>query len=268
MNLTAGQWAFLAVGALFVGLAKTGVPGLGVLTVALFANALPARESTGALLPLLLCADVIGVAIYRKHASWPHLIKLLPWVLIGVVAGYFALGKFTNSQVQRMIGVILLAMTGLHLWRQRTDSREQNEAASPTSAPNGGESQAIPLAPVGLPHSSWFVALTGILAGFTTMVANAAGPVMVLYLLAVQLPKLAFVGTWAWFFLLVNLSKMPLSIHLGLIHLDSLKLDALLLIAMVPGALLGPIIVKHINQRVFEWLALGLTVLAALRLLF
>ena len=268
MNLTAGQWAFLAVGALFVGLAKTGVPGLGVLTVALFANALPARESTGALLPLLLCADVIGVAIFRKHASWPHLMKLMPWVLVGVMAGYFALGKFNNSQVQRMISVILLGMTALHLWRQRTESREKNKAASPPTPLKGDQSQAIQSAPEGLPHSWWFVAFTGIMAGFTTMVANAAGPVMVLYLLAVQLPKFAFVGTWAWFFLLVNVSKMPLSLHLGLIHLDSLKLDALLLIALLPGALLGPVIVKHINQRVFERLALALTVVAALRLLF
>ena len=249
-----------------MGLAKTGVPGLGVLTVALFANALPARESTGALLPLLLCADVIGVAIFRKHASWPHLLKLLPWVLVGVVIGYFALGKLSNSQVQRIIGVILLGMTALHLWRQRTDMREKNGTSLPSAASTEGE--AIQNAAQGLPHSCWFVAFTGILAGFTTMVANAAGPVMVLYLLAVQLPKLAFVGTWAWFFLLVNLSKVPLSLHLGLIHLDSLKLDALLLIALVPGALLGPLIVKHINQRVFEWLALGLTVVAAIRLLF
>ena len=246
MNLTGWQWAFLAVGALFVGLAKTGVPGLGVLTVALFANAMPARESTGALLPLLLCADVIGVAIFRKHASWPHLVKLFPWVLAGIVVGYFTLGRVSNAQVQRMIGAILLGMTALHLWRQR----QADESAA------------------ALPHSWWFVAFTGIMAGFTTMVANAAGPVMVLYLLAVQLPKLAFVGTWAWFFLLVNLSKVPFSLHLGLITLDSLKLDALLLIAMVPGALLGPVIVKHINQRVFEWLALGLTVAAAVRLLF
>jgi len=245
VNLTGWQWAFLGVGALFVGLAKTGVPGLGVLTVGLFANALPARESTGALLPLLLCADVIGVAIFRKHASWPHLIKLFPWVWVGVVVGYFALGRISNVQVQKMIGAILLLMTVLHLWRQRQADRM---AAT-------------------LPHSWWFVAFTGMMAGFTTMVANAAGPVMVLYLLAVQLPKLAFIGTWAWFFLLVNASKVPFSLHLGLITTSSIKLDALLLIPMVPGALLGPVILKHINQRAFEWMALGLTVAAAVRLL-
>src|SRR5208282_2339313 len=60
-HLTMLQWSFLALGAFSTGLSKTGMAGLGVLTVALFANALPPRASTGALLPLLLCADVFGV---------------------------------------------------------------------------------------------------------------------------------------------------------------------------------------------------------------
>ncbi|HWI57491.1 MAG TPA: sulfite exporter TauE/SafE family protein, partial [Bacillota bacterium] len=172
MDLTAWQWILLALGAFFSGLSKTGIAGVSVLTVALFANALPARASTGALLPLLLCGDVFGVAFYRKHASWSHLWKLFPWVILGVVLGYFALGRVSNVQVQRMMGAILLAMVGLHLWRQR----QTDELGSV------------------LPHTGWFAAITGLLAGFTTMVANAAGPVMVLYLLAIGLPKLAFIG--------------------------------------------------------------------------
>src|SRR3954454_1886132 len=101
MNLAPWQWALLGLGAFITGLSKTGVAGLGVLSVALFANALPARASTGALLPLLLCADVFGVAYFRKHASWSHLWKLFPWVVVGIVAGYFALGRISNDQVQR-----------------------------------------------------------------------------------------------------------------------------------------------------------------------
>src|SRR5512145_2990629 len=121
MQLTEWQWALLCAGAFVTGLSKTGIAGLGVLAVALFANALPARESTGALLPLLLCADVFGVAFFRKHASWPHLWKLFPWVVAGVVAGFFALDHVSNLAVQRMIGAILLSMVALHFWRQRQD---------------------------------------------------------------------------------------------------------------------------------------------------
>jgi uncharacterized membrane protein YfcA len=244
--LTHWQWTLLALGAFFTGLSKTGIAGLGVLTVALFANALPARASTGALLPLLLCADLFGVAFFRKHADWRQLWRLFPWVILGVLGGYFALNRVNNTQVQRMLGGILLAMVALHFWRQRQSDRLN----------------AL------LPHAWWFAALTGLVAGFTTMVANAAGPVMVLYLLAIGLPKLAFIGTAAWFFMLVNALKVPFSIQLGLIRPESLLLDAALLIPMVPGALLGPVLLRHINQRAFELMVLGLTAAAALRLLF
>jgi uncharacterized membrane protein YfcA len=246
MNLTFWQWVLLALGAFTTGLSKTGIAGLGVLTVAFFANALPARASTGALLPLLLCADVFGVAFFRKHANWSHLWKLFPWVVVGVVAGYGALGVISNAQVQRMIGVILLVMVGVHLWRER---QEQSLASK-------------------VPHAWWFCALAGVLAGFTTMVANAAGPVMILYLLALGLPKLEFIGTGAWFFMLVNAFKVPFSLRLGLITKDSLLVDALLIVPMVPGALLGPMILKRINQRAFEAMALILTIIAGIRLLF
>ena len=246
VGLTLWQWTLLALAALVTGLSKTGIAGLGVLSVALFANALPARASTGALLPLLLCADVFGVAFFRKHASWPHLLKLFPWVVVGVIGGYFALDKISNAQVQRLIGGIILAMVALHFWRQR-----QSEKIA-----------------AGLPRTWWFGGIMGMLAGFTTMVANAAGPVTVLYFLALGLPKLVFIGTGAWFYMLVNAFKVPFSVRLGLINTQSLLLDAALLIPMIPGALLGPVILKQLNQQAFENMALVLTVLAALRLLF
>lgn len=243
---TLWQWTLLLLGAFFTGMSKTGVAGLGVLSVALFANALPARESTGALLPLLLCADVFGVSFFRKHASWPHLWKLFPWVVLGVIGGFCAMDRISSTQVSRLIGGILLAMVAMHFWRKRQPDQLTDQ----------------------LPHAWWFAALTGVLAGFTTMVANAAGPVMILYLLAIRLPKLAFIGTAAWFFMLVNAFKIPFSLKLGLITTASLKLDAALLIPMIPGALLGPVILKRLNQEAFEWLVLALTVIASLRLLF
>jgi uncharacterized protein len=235
----------LALGAFSSGLSKTGMAGLGVLTVALFANALPARESTGALLPLLLCGDVFGVAFFRKHASWPHLWRLFPWVVLGVIMGFVAMDHVNNAQMQRLLGGILLGLLALQFWRSR---QSEHLAAQ-------------------LPHAGWFAAPTGTLAGFTTMVANAAGPVMILYLLAVGLPKLAFVGTGAWFFMLVNAFQVPFSLKLGLITPHSLWMDALLVVPMVPGALLGPVLLQRINQRAFEWMALVLTAAAAIRLL-
>jgi uncharacterized membrane protein YfcA len=245
VTLSVWQWALLVLGAFLTGLSKTGISGAAVLTVALFANALPARESTGALLPLLLCGDVFGVAFFRKHASWPHLWKLCPWVALGVAVGYVALNRVNNLQVQRMIGGILLGVVGLSLWRQFGSERENST----------------------VPHTWWFAAITGLLAGFATMVANAAGPVMILYFLAIGLPKLVFVGTGAWFFMLVNAFKVPFSAHLGLITLHSLAMDAILVVPMIPGALLGPVILHRINQKGFELMVLILTAIATLRLI-
>jgi uncharacterized membrane protein YfcA len=245
MNLTVWQWVLLATGAFFIGLSKTGVAGLGVLSVALFANALPARASTGALLPLLLSADLFGVGLFRKHASWPQLWRLFPWVVPGLLAGFLTMDHISNAQVQRMIGGILLVMVAAHLSRRRA-----LEGSVPPS------------------HPWWLAALAGLAAGFTTMVANAAGPVMTVYLLAVGLPKLVFVGTAAWFFMLVNALKVPFSVHLGLINAPSLLMDAALLLPMIPGALLGPMLLRRLDQHAFEMIVLGLTVLASLRLLF
>jgi len=248
-ELTAMQWTLLALGAFFTGLSKTGFAGLGILVVALFANALPSRESTGALLPLLVAADIVGVGVYRKHADWPRLWRLFPWVAGGVVLGSVMLNRVNDAQVRILIGAILLGMVALHFWRQRALARDADSFGAR------------------LPHTWWFGGLTGVLAGFTTMVANAAGPVMVMFLLAMGLPKLAFLGTMAWFFLVVNAFKIPFSIHLGLINPGSLLLDAALLLTMVPGALLGPVVIRHINQRVFEGIVIVLALAAALRLL-
>jgi uncharacterized membrane protein YfcA len=245
VNLTHWQWTLLAAGAFLAGMSKTGFAGLGVLGVALFANVLPARYSTGALLPVLVCADFFGVAFFRKHAEWSHLWKLFPWVVLGIVLGCFALGKFDNVQAQRTIGIILIVMVTLQLWRQR----HTGDLATR------------------LPHTWWFVALTGVAAGFVTMTANTAGPLMVIYFLAIGLPKLQLVGTGAWFFLIINLFKIPFSVHLGLVTADSLKLDAILCLPMIPGALLGPIVLKRMNQTAFEIMVIALTIIAAIRLL-
>ncbi len=248
MDVSVWQWVVLAAGSFLVGVSKTGIAGLGMLTVAIFAALLPARASTGVLLPLLICGDFVAVAAYRRHAVWSHLIRLCPWVAAGVVSGYAAMGRLQGDRgFQNLIGWILLAMSAVHVWRQYRLSR----ADSATD---------------GLPHSRWFAAVMGVLAGFTTMVANAAGPVMILYLLAMQLPKMEFLGTGAWFFLGVNLFKVPFSWQLGLITPASLAIDLKLAAAVVVGALAGRALVRHINQRLFEALALALSALAALRM--
>jgi len=250
------EWLLLALGASMIGLSKTGIAGIGILVVVIFASVLPPKTSVGVVLPILLSADVVAVTAFRRHAEWPHLWRLFPWAGAGIVAGYFAFGRLDDAQVEKLIGGIVLAMIFIHLLRQRRETAKQRQAAL-----DDQDEMATP------PASLWFVASMGLLAGFTTMVANAAGPVMILYLLAMRLPKMAFIGTSAWYFLILNLFKVPFSYDLGLIQPASLGLVATLAPFAVAGALLGRIVLRHIDQKTFEIIALALTVIAGLRLL-
>jgi uncharacterized membrane protein YfcA len=246
MHLELWQWALGALGAFLVGLSKTGIPGLGILNVAIFALVFPARESVGLVLVILICGDLVAVTTYRRDASWPHLLRLFPWAATGVVLGYFALGRVNDSQMRHLIGIILVGLVVFQYIRSRRPA-----------APDG---EALPVRP-------WLAPLAGITAGFTTMVANAAGPVMVLYLLAMRLPKILFIGTAAWYFLLLNLFKVPFSASLGLINPSSLGVSLLLGPFAMLGALIGRPIAERLNQRLFELIALGLTFVAALLML-
>lgn len=243
MHLELWQWALGAFGAFLVGISKTGIPGLGILSVAIFALVFPARESVGLVLVILICGDIVAVSSYRRDASWPHLWRLFPWAAAGVVAGYFALGRVDDVQMRHLIGVILLSLVVFQYIRSRRPAQYDSEAQ---------------------PTRPWLAPITGITAGFTTMVANAAGPVMVLYLLWMRLPKIVFVGTAAWYFLVLNLFKTPFSASLGLINAASLGVALLLGPFAIVGALVGRPVVERLNQRLFELLALALTFVAAL----
>ena len=237
------QWVVACVAAFMVGLSKTGIAGLGILPVAIFASIMPARESVGVVLLVLIVADVVAVLAYRRHADWPQLLRLFPSAAVGIAVGAVTLDRVDDDTVRSLIGAILIGLVVVGVMRKRNDVDEEI-----------------------VPPAAWFAALTGLTAGFATMVANAAGPIMVLYLLAMRLPKMAFIGTAAWFFLTINLSKVPISHHLGLVGAEELAVSARLWPFAIAGALSGRWLIDHINQRLFEWLALVLTLIAGLRL--
>lgn len=245
MGLELWQWALAGLGAILIGISKTGVAGLGILPVAIFAGIMPARESVGVVLVVLIIADVVAVTVYRRHADWSQLLRLFPSTVVGIVLGTFALGRIDDAAVRTLIGAILVTLVVVRIIRERGALEREVERPRP-----------------------WFVALTGVAAGFATMVANAAGPIMILYLLAMRLPKLTFVGTTAWFFLAVNLFKVPFSYSVGVISAASLGQSLALWPFAIAGALFGRWLIRYIDQRLFERLALALTFIASLGLLF
>ncbi|WSQ13609.1 sulfite exporter TauE/SafE family protein [Streptomyces sp. NBC_01231] len=248
-HITGWEFAALAFAALLVGFSKTAVSGANTVSLAVFAAVLPARASTGVLLPVLIAGDVLAVLTYRRHAHWPTLWRLFPAVAVGVVAGTLFLMWADDAIVRTSIGAILLLMAGVTVWRRRTADAQQEPD---TVANRAGRVKARSY---------------GVLGGFTTMVANAGGPVMSMYLLSAGFRKLGFLGTSAFFFLIVNVSKVPFSVGLGLIDGHSLLLDAALAVFVVPGAFIGKWAVNRINQRLFEQLVIAATILGGLQLL-
>jgi len=239
-----GALAVLAVAAVLVGMAKTSIGGLATLAVVAFAAVLPARESTAAVLLLLLVGDVYAVRHYRQHADVVVLRRLLPAVVPGVLLGTWLLARVDDGLLTRLIGVLLLALTLLQVVLWWRGPREESPAArlGPTVA-------------------------TGSAIGFTTMVANAGGPVITLYLLALGVGRLRFLGISAWFFLLLNLGKLPFSAALGLFTPTVLTTAAVLWPGVLLGGWLGTHVVRRVSDQQFEVAVLVASALAAVLLL-
>ena len=241
------QWIFAVLGALMVGVSKAGITGLSILSVALFTHVFPSsKQASGIVLPLLIFGDFVAVFSYRRHVQWHYLWRLFPFTAAGVVLGYFTLGAISDRHAHLMIGAIIVSLALLSYWRR----------------------YRLPQSDVAASHRSWiFAASVGVVAGFITLIANAAGPLMAIYLVSMRLPKLEYVGTAAVFFMCLNLFKVPFMVSLGLITVHSFGFNLLLAPAVVLGAIAGRWLVVRITQALFEKLVLTLSAIAGVLLL-
>jgi uncharacterized protein len=247
------QWIFAALAAFLVGVSKSGIAGLSIFSVALFAHIFPSsKQATGIVLPLLIIGDVVAVLAYRRHTQWGYLWKLFPFTAAGVVLGYFALGAISDRHARSMIGAIIVSLAVLSYWRRFRALPAEGSGGSGATTRR---------------HSWIFAASVGVVAGFVTLIANAAGPLMGVYLVSMRLPKLEFVGTAAVFFMCLNLFKVPFMVSLGLITVHSVGLNLLLAPAVVSGIFAGRWLVARINQALFERLVLLLSAIAGILLL-
>jgi len=245
LDLDTVGWIVVGLCAVMVGISKTGIPGIGILIVPLMALVIPARKSTGLLLGILILADLFAIMYHRRNAKWGHVLRLLPAAFAGIVAGYFGLRVVDDQELKPIIGGIALLMLGISYWRTKVKGED---------------------API--PTQWWFAIGLGFMAGVTTMMANAAGPVMIIYLIAMRLPKIEFVGTSAWFFFVVNWLKVPFSANLNLMTVDSVKLNLMMLPCIAAGAFVGIFFLKRIPQKVFNAVVQILAAAAAIKLLF
>ena len=237
-HLAPWQWMLGAFSAFMIGVAKTGAPGVGTLIAPLMVIVVgDARQSTAWALPVLVTADVFAVWYWRRQAETRQLFSLAPWVLAGIVAGAFAL-SLPEIAIRRMLGAIVLSMLFIYLRRR----------LRPTINVHGNPS------------------FYGLATGFSSTVANAAGPVMNLYLLSRKLPKEEFVATGAWFFFALNIVKAPVYAYHGLYSRDSLTFDAMMIPVVLMGAFAGRWVVRAMPQKLFEVCVIALTGVSCLLL--
>jgi uncharacterized protein len=242
--MTAAQWGLAIVAAAGIGIGKSGLAGMSLVHVLIFAFLFGARESTGVVLPMLLIGDVCAVSIFHQHARWDYVRRMLPPACAGVVIAAVIMRSLSEAVYKPIIGITILALTALQvvrLYKPQWFGR--------------------------VPHSRWFAWTIGLIAGGATMLANAAGPIFTVYCLAVALPKFELVGTSAWFFFIINAFKVPFSIALGLIHGETLALNAILSPAILAGIFAGRWLTTNIPQRLFDGLLLAFAAAAALRLM-
>jgi uncharacterized membrane protein YfcA len=239
-----------ALAAYIVGLSKTGLPGSGLIAIPLFATVFDGRLITGATLPVLLFADLFALRWYRQHARWDVLKPLAVWVGLGYVFGiafFIVVGSATRS-LEVAIGGIVLLIVAIQLWRLFRGAPQRQATTGAAAA-------------------------FGTTGGFTTFVANAAGPVINTYLAALGLPKHEHLGTSAWLYFSINLSKIPFYIALGewttggrFFTWDSLAFDAVLIPGVLAGVFSGRSLFHRLPQRAFLLAVLVLSAAAALRM--
>lgn len=242
-DLSMWQWICVITVAFLVGFSKTGISGVSMLAIPIIAAVFGGKGSTGIMLPMLIVGDIFAVKYYNRHAEWNNIKKLLFWALAGLALGIIVGNYVNDKQFKILIAISVLACLSILVY---TESKGDN---------------------LKVPEKIWFYALAGMASGFTSMIGNAAGPILSVYLLAKGFKKNGFMGTYSWFFLIINFTKIPLQIFFW--HNITLK-TILLVMVVIPaiaiGALLGIVVIKKINEKLFRLIIIVMTAIAAVKL--
>jgi hypothetical protein len=238
------QWTAICFAVFLLGLAKSGVKGIGIIIVVILAFVFGEKASTGILLPMLICADVFAVVYYNKHAQWHYIKKLLPAMVIGVLVGVWVGNDISEVVFKRIMAVIIIGSVLIMFYMENRKSTT-------------------------VPTNKWFSNSAGFLAGFTTMVGNLAGPISDIYFLAMRLPKNEFIGTAAWLFFIINVFKLPFHFFVWkTVSVETLVLNSVLVPMVILGFFLGAYIVKLISNVNYRRFVLIVTALGGIIMLF
>lgn len=241
-GFTGSDWAISLICGFLIGMAKAGVVGTGLLIVPLMAIAFGGKASTGIVLPMLIAADIFAVKYYNRHAEWRYILKVMPWAIVGVLVALVVGNAVSEGLFRSMLSISVLVGVVMMIW--------------------------IDLKKVAtIPDYWWFATVLGLLGGFATMIGNAAGPIMSLYLLSMRIPKYSYIGTGAWFFLLINLFKVPLHMFVWeTITARTLIFNLVLVPVIIAGVYAGILIVRLIPEKPYRILVISSTAASSLLL--
>lgn len=243
-HLSIWQWVAIGLAVFLLGMAKSGIKGIGIIIVVILAFVFGEKASTGVLLPMLICADIFAVIYYNRHAQWKYIKILLPWMIIGVLVGVWIGNDISETLFKRLMAIIIIISVLIMFY---TENRKSNK----------------------LPTHVLFSSGTGFLAGFTTMIGNLAGPISNIYFLAMRFPKNEFIGTAAWLFFIINVFKLPFHILVWkTVTVESLVLNSVLIPAVIIGFFLGAYLVKFISNVNYRRFILIVTALGGVVMLF
>jgi hypothetical protein len=243
-HLSTLQWIAICFAVFLLGLSKSGIKGIGIVLVIILAFVFGEKASTGILLPMLICADIMAVIYYNRHANWNYIGKLMPWMVIGVLVGVWLGSLISEVLFKRAMAIIIIVSVLIMFYS------EHRPAAN-------------------IPSNPIFSISAGFFSGFSTMIGNLAGPITNVYFLAMRLPKNEFIGTTAWLFFIINVFKLPFHFLVWkTVTKETLALNAVLFPVIVISFFSGIWIVKQLSNINYRRLILIITASGGAFMLF
>lgn len=241
----ATAWILVSIAAYCIGVSKAGFSGISLISVFILADLLGAKESLGFALPMLIIADLLVYPAFRKYSSWKSVWRLTWPALVGMALGVTILGNLDNDAMRKVIGVIILTMTFTQLIKRLEPDKF-----------------------FALACTKKFGFFCGTAGGVATVLANAAGPIMQIYMVSRRMEKMELIGVGARFFLIINILKLPLGAGLDLITTQSLISNIILSPAIAIGVWSGHRLITVISQKAFEMTVIVFAAIAGIRLCF
>lgn len=244
-------WVFVALGIIIQGISKSGFAGgAGILSLPLMMLVMPVDRVAATLLPLLILCDMNAIYNHRHNKDWGHILRIYVPAVVGIVLGalvWWWVGKQGVASYERPIkvftGVIAILFAIYIVAKEASMAWVAHRKPGPTV--------------------TW---IAGVTAGFTSTIAHLSGPIVSLYMFAQGLGKSLFVGTVAWTFTLINLTKLPFYVGVGLVDFSVLRFD-LLLVPLIPiGSYLGYWMHFRVSESLFNRVIMVLTLIAGIQL--